>query len=1243
MSGIETKQIYGSFKDQLKEIKSIESLYNKITVGSEFELMFFRNKKDIGRMGLDNFLKVLEYLTHKSNAKKLKLVNSISLDVTYTKSLGLSYRVTISGLDAINRYIKMLHIRKNHVIFSVLVGLLETDQSLSIIKKSKESENIIDIDDFDIRVRLSSETKISKKELDELKDISDKDMDKIMFRYKQRISVRLDDTADVNFGIDLTNVKMTNYINRIESSPSTYELEMDLTALKSNINKKYLELVYAEANILLKIIQQSNYIISRSLESHVLANYAKILDAKDMTSLAGRNAVSLEVQHVVDQLPNKYAVTDKADGERYFLMIYNKCVFLISNLLVVKNTGIILKDDKYDNSVLDGELIFIRNINKYLFMAFDCLYSQNKDIRQNASFLERLESADDIINNCFVSKDHKKFKFSDYTSKDKKFDADQITKRHGEGIVDYFNALNHDLEKEKLEKEKFILVRRKYFIPAVGGQNNEIFKYAQLIWNKYTKDDKVKCPYVLDGEVFHPLDQKYTVSIKDSKFTEYKWKPSEKNSIDFFVQYERNKETGNIVTLYDNSRDEEEQLHNKPYKVLKLFVGKFIKDSERPVLFEPEKDSEKCLAYIFLENGEARDIEGNIIQDNTVVEFYYNNDPNIPDRHRWVPMRTRYDKTESVQKYKKKYGNYIDVAYKVWRSIRNPILMNDFEILSNDTNYNKQIDVMRSKIDHSVIMSEAKENIYYQKITNLGKPMRNFHNYIKSILLYSYINPRYELDGRNHAVLDVGFGRGGETQKYYYAKVNMVVGIDVDLNGIISPVDGALSRYNQLRKTHANFPKMFFIHADGGSLLNYDDQLKALGGMSPMNQKLMEQFFSKDKSKRTQFDRISCQFAVHYFLESETTWNNFTQNVADYLLPGGYLLLTTFDADKIIDILDGKNQYTVHYNDDKGEKHILFDIIKKYEGIKKGDDIGLGVTIDLHNSLYSADDVYIPEYLVQKKFIQKELLERCDLELVDSDLFENVYQMNTQFFKEFYKYESEPKTRKFFSDVAQYYSPNEFNSACYKLTKLYRYYVFRRKDIVQNKDVKLPKTEKVNITKPIKTKKQKGGILTNQLSDTDISFNIFPDLFNPTKFIKKNPDNIIDYSFMSSIHNIMKNHEIIPHTVSMMQFYNDIGFNICNDKDINNKNIMNLCKRLVIKHVINESESETVLDGANIIVVSKDCDNDKPVINKNIINSNIQGIILYYDGLKYWPIYEINNNKIIGLFNNDSNIIDKLF
>ena len=71
------------------------------------------------------------------------------------------------------------------------------------------------------------------------------------------------------------------------------------------------------------------------------------------------------------------------------------------------------------------------------------------------------------------------------------------------------------------------------------------------------------------------------------------------------------------------------------------------------------------LAYLFLKDGEVRDIEGNLLSDNSVIECYYNNDPEIPKNFRWVPIRTRHDKTEMVKRYGKKYGNYQTAAEKI--------------------------------------------------------------------------------------------------------------------------------------------------------------------------------------------------------------------------------------------------------------------------------------------------------------------------------------------------------------------------------------------------------------------------------------------------------------------------------------------------------------------------------------------------------------------------------------------------
>lgn len=1239
---IKKNEVLGSFYDQLdkQNLKSIEELYKKINEESEFEFMFFNYKKDINRMGLEHFLRILEFLTYRSKKDGLKLENVITLDLNYSKQTGEVYRISILGINSINKYIKVLHNRKNHVIFSALVGLSQRDDTIKLFKKVKERVNIIDINDFDIRIRLSKETNVTKKEMEELLVLDEKVRNNIIFRYKQRISLKLEQKKDMSLSIDLTNIKMSKNINKIEESIPNYELEIDLTNLSKKVESKYLSLMFSETNKLLKVIQQSNFIISRTLEKEVIDSYKKLLGIvkESLTSLEGRKPQSLEIQHVVDQLPDKYAVTDKADGERFFLIIFDNTVFLISDLINVRNTGLIIpeKMNKFNNSILDGELIFIESENRYIFMCFDCLINGGKDIRQISNLVERLQNADEIIENCFILKNQKGFKLVDYSGK---FDMNEILKYQNKNIEKYIEALNHDIQFEK----QIPLIRRKYFIPVLGGQHNEIFKYSELLWNKFIFDKNIHCPYILDGLIYQPTIQKYITSVKESKYIDYKWKPEEKNSIDFYVQFERSRDTGKIVTLFDNSREDDQQIRGKAYKILKLYVGKVIRGIEQPVLFEPETDSIRYLAYIYLQDNEARDIEGNIIQDSTVVEFYYNNDPNISDKNRWVPIRTRYDKTESVQRFGKKYGNYIDIAYKVWRSIRNPFTMNDITILSRDDIYEKHISILRGKIDHSIILSERKENIYYQKRTTLAKPMRNFHNWIKSILIYTNVNPIYEPNNKLLSVLDIACGRGGDLMKFYYVQVEFYVGVDKDNNGLISPVDGAISRYNQLRKTHPNFPRMFFIHADGGVLLNYEDQFKALGGMSGKNKDLMDKFFSKENSKRTKFDRINCQFAIHYFFENQIIWDNFTQNVKDYLKPGGYMIITTFDADRILELLDKSDQYTAFYTDTNGQQQTLFEIVKKFENIKKNDLVGVGVPIDFHNSLDFQEGVYITEYLVQKKFIEKEFLEKCDMELIETDLFENQYLINENFFVDTYKYEDNEKTRKFLKDASEYYtSKTEVNNASFKLTRLYRYYIFRKKDEIIN--VQTNKTDKTNKTN--KTR-QKGGVPILNMTGNDYIFNEAVDFINPTKFIKRDLTDSKDLSFMFSIHDILKNSEIIPKNTTPSEFYNDISVKMFNDKKVNQRNINKLNDNLVIKHdySISDLSSEIALNGINIFLIEKDCDGSS-ILNKygknGKINKTVPTSILFNDGNKYYPIYKIKNKQMVGMFDTNSDFIKNL-
>ena len=86
-------------------------------------------------------------------------------------------------------------------------------------------------------------------------------------------------------------------------------------------------------------------------------------------------------------------------------------------------------------------------------------------------------------------------------------------------------------------------------------------------------------------------------------------------------------------------------------------------------------------------NSILRDIEGDIIQDNTVIECYYNNDNSIEPEFRWVPIRTRYDKNKNFLKYKKKYGNNVDIANAVWNSIKQNITISDLSKIVEEIIY----------------------------------------------------------------------------------------------------------------------------------------------------------------------------------------------------------------------------------------------------------------------------------------------------------------------------------------------------------------------------------------------------------------------------------------------------------------------------------------------------------------------------------------------------------------------------
>lgn len=1205
-------------KDNYGKIKDI---FKKIDENGEFEFIFYSKRDRNTTLTLEKYITLLKFLTKRAVIDKTKELetNNLMLDVSYNPDKETSYRCTLTGKDNIDKYMKILSGANNHVVFRNLVQQSKKDKTITVIKKEKNSEEACDIDDLYMRVRLSAEKNLSSEEFSKLSKLNNDEMEYVTFRLKERTSLYLVKTKDTYVKVDLTITKTENRYSKLNSSIPRYELEIETMSKSKKESDENLNIMLKETEILFKVLQQSNFIVTKSETERVLETYKKLLSVpKFQNNLYGRKPISLEIQYT-EMIPDKYAVTDKADGERYFLVIFDNKVYLINNNLDVKYTGITLskENQKFNNSVVDGELIFIKN--RHLFLVFDCLFNSGIDIRKISNLEERLKNADEIINKCFVFGNQKGFDFSEKPNT-KEFSLNKLLEFHKKQIKTLFDNLNNDIEIEK----KMLLVRRKYFMHALGAKSWEIFAYSSLIWNLYTNDASIKCPYILDGLIYQPNEQAYVADKKNSKFSDYKWKPQEKNSIDFYIEFVKDG-NGNVSEIYDNSYENisedvndveigERRVKNQKYKICRLFVGQIVGKSQTPVFFK-EKDG-LHEAYLLLKDGQVRDLEGNMLADKTVVEFYYDMKEGIPNKFRWVPMRTRYDKTESVIKHKQQYGNFETVADGVWKSITKPLLMTDFEELAkgnvpekNIYFYDKKLEAIRKKITHEMVLSSAREEGYFQKTSKIAEPMKQFHNFMKDILINTFCHEMY--DGKTKSILDIGIGRGADLMKYYYAKAKFVVGIDVDKQALVMPLDGAISRYDNLKKK-PGFPPMYFIQASFNAELDYESQYKALGGMDSNNKQLIEKFFSKEPKARTVFDIIHAGFSLHYGFKDNETFANLKNNINNYLKQDGYLIITTFDGEKIRELLGDKDKYIQEYTDENGNVKILFEIEKKYQDVDKNVIMGTGNTIGVYMSWLMNEGSQYDEYLVDERFIVEEFKKDCELDLVTADLFSNSYENYKDFFLHYCNFEADERTRNNFLKRADFYKSNSENNGSKVYTNFEKFYVFRKR---KNQAL------------------QKGGYLNDPSK-----------FYIPTMTSYTNSNN----SFMNSIHHILRSHQIIPQSITPQQFYRDLELDLKKDSELTKDlSIKKIAKNIVVHHQSGGGdELETVIDGLNVVLVQRDCNNDynMNLIKKSSKIDDSQVVVILKENDWYAPIYAIDpfTQEKNGIFEMDDEVIGML-
>jgi hypothetical protein len=783
------------------------------------------------------------------------------------------FRVEIKGLENIQEYCKTNSLQK---LFSV-----KNSTVVSIMKKTdviinEQPIQSADFNDFNFRVTVKNEEKVSPNSKIGSELLSNWDKSKKQFRYINRVTYT---HKDLPFMLDLSIVRSSTKDNRgqliktynisesnVFNNPESYEIEIEVVQLfakqKYNKAEELVANIQKIAKFVLCGLQKTNFPVSYPEQKQAIMDYMKVIHEEESrnkgieyipkdraypSDFIGPSSKTLQVKNIAAvnpdmvipniTVPFSYCVTDKADGDRHLMFINDKGkIYLINMQMDVIFTGAKTEENRCFNSVIDGELILHDKNGVFIntFAAFDIYFAsltdlrarpfievpyKNKKIFDKSCRLNVLKEFIKVLNPISITIQKINQETQGLKSMIISYKEKTVNKSPMNFICKNFYPSFEQSESNKKEDSSASSLEYNIF----GACNFILQRVADNLY-EYNTDGLIFTPTLLGVGGNTVLEAGPLKKIRwDYSF---KWKPPRFNTIDFLITTKKGADGQDITTpLFENGVNVHQIAQFNQYKTLILQVGfdekkhgyinpcQDILDDKLPEPSNEENEETYRRKQFF--PSDPFDVNAGLC--NIMLEMDGNGNPQMFTEEREIindetVVEFRYDLTRE--------GLWkwipLRVRYDKTTEFRNgKISCNDYDT-ANDNWYSIHNPITERMIATGQDIPEEilSDEIYYNRVTSdkLTMGLRDFHNLFVKKILIRNVS-------RNgNTLIDFACGQGGDLPKWIAANLSFVFGIDISKNNIENRISGACSRYLSFRKDFQNMPYALFVV--GNSALN---------------------------------------------------------------------------------------------------------------------------------------------------------------------------------------------------------------------------------------------------------------------------------------------------------------------------------------------------------------------------------------------------------------------------------------